>query len=306
MSLKDAVNSTLRRATGYQLTRETSEQRTAAIEEATRAGVRRAEERARQAAEEQRRRRAEERREAEAAKAARAARGEDLPRHLDEATRATIARVRPRTMTNVPELAALVEAVRYIERVGVPGQVVECGVWRGGSMQAAALTLLELGSTTRELHLFDTFEGMPAPSDVDVRVIDGVSASDLMEVSEKDANIWAYADRADVQQAMAEVPYPAELIHLHEGLVEDTVPAQAPDAIALLRLDTDWYASTRHELEHLYGRLSPGGVLIIDDYRAWEGSGRATDEWLAATAEPIFLAPMGPGRVAVKPLGSQG
>ncbi len=78
-------------------------------------------------------------------------------------------------------------------------------------------------------------------------------------------------------------------------------PGQAPDRIAILRLDTDWYASTKHELEHLYERLSPGGVLILDDYGDWDGARKATDEFLTKTGEPLFLVPMASGRVAIKP-----
>jgi hypothetical protein len=83
--------------------------------------------------------------------------------------------------------------------------------------------------------------------------------------------------------------------------VERTVPAAAPPALALLRLDTDWYESTRHELEHLYPRLSAGGVLIIDDYGHWKGSRRATDEFIAATPDFGLLSRIdGTGRLAIK------
>ena len=80
---------------------------------------------------------------------------------------------------------------------------------------------------------------------------------------------------------MAQVGYPAERVHYHPGLVEETIPGGAPEQIALLRLDTDWYASTKHELEHLYDRVRSGGVVIIDDYDYWEGSRKAVDEFVA-------------------------
>jgi len=86
-----------------------------------------------------------------------------------------------------------------------------------------------------------------------------------------------------------------------QGKVEETVPANAPDQIALLRLDTDWYESTRHELEHLYGRLASGGVLIIDDYGWWQGSREATEELLRKTGQRLLLVRAGTGRIAVKP-----
>ncbi len=97
------------------------------------------------------------------------------------------------------------------------------------------------------------------------------------------------------------VPYPAERVHFVPGKVEDTVPQKAPESIALLRLDTDWYSSTRHELEHLYPRLVSGGVLILDDYGWWQGARQATDEWLRDNGFQLALWRAGTGRVAIKP-----
>jgi hypothetical protein len=219
----------------------------------------------------------------------------------DEAGRIVQA-VSSRTMTGTVKLFGMIEALRYIDRAGVPGEIVESGVWRGGSMQAAALTLQSCGDTERELHLFDTFEGMPPPSDSDVRLKDGRTAKDLLDESNRDNRIWAIASLDDVKQGMAETDYPAEKIFYHQGRVEETIPGEAPERIALLRLDTDWYESTRHELNHLYDRLSPGGVLIIDDYLYWEGARRATDEWLEETGKTLFLVPLELGRILVKPL----
>lgn len=169
-------------------------------------------------------------------------------------------------------------------------------------MQAIAQTLQVLGNETRELHLYDTFEGMSAPTEADVRVADGRPAEELMDEQPLEGRVHARATLEDVQEAMAETGYPAERIHYHQGMVEDTIPSQAPDQIALLRLDTDWYESTKHELVHLYPRLAPGGLLLIDDYGDWEGAKKATLEWLDETGLPLFLAPMGSGRIAVKPL----
>jgi O-methyltransferase len=222
------------------------------------------------------------------------------PAHWDEEARRTIKAVRPRTMTASEKLFALILATRYVVDHHIPGALVECGVWRGGSMQAVARTLLDRGVTDRDLHLFDTFSGMPPPTDKDRRR-DGKHAADLMSTKPKDARVWAMATLDDVRAGMAETGYPPERIHFHEGLVEDTVPGQAPREIALLRLDTDWYESTRHELEHLYGRLEPGGVLLLDDYGHWQGAREAVDEFLRETRPRLLLAPMGSGRIAVKP-----
>jgi O-methyltransferase len=109
------------------------------------------------------------------------------------------------------------------------------------------------------------------------------------------------ASKEDVQAGFDDVPYPPDKVHLIPGLVEETVPAQAPDQIAVLRLDTDWYASTKHELTTLYPRLSPGGVLLIDDYGWWLGSRQAVDEYLAETGARLLLLRMDEGRIAVKP-----
>lgn len=330
MSLRDKTNAALRRATGYSLTRETPQQRRRAIQEAAERAARRArreaideerarrgeveaenrrraneraEQRQRERAEQQRREREERQEQERRDLEARRADGADLPKHFDDDKRRTIARVRDWTMTTPLKLSALIEATRYVVCHHVPGDVVECGVWRGGSMQAVALTLLSGGDTSRELHLFDTFEGMPPPTEEDARTVDGavVSAAHLLATSERDSAMWAAASLEDVQRGMAGTAYPAEKVHYHPGLVEQTTPAHAPERIALLRLDTDWYASTKHELVHLYDRLSPGGVLILDDYHSWDGAKKAIDEWLHDTGFPLFMMPMGAGLIAVKP-----
>jgi O-methyltransferase len=223
-----------------------------------------------------------------------------MPTDYDEEAQQTIRDVKPWTMTSPEKLYALILATRYVHEHGIPGDVVECGVWRGGSMQAVAKTLLSLGDTSRSLHLFDTYEGMPPPTEEDRRQ-DGKSAAELLAANDKDKGIWAVATLDDVQAGMAQVPYPADQVHFVKGMVEETIPAQAPEQIAILRLDTDWYASTKHELDALYPRLSPGGVLLIDDYGWWQGSRRAVDEFLAETKARLLLLRMDEGRVAVKP-----
>jgi hypothetical protein len=128
-----------------------------------------------------------------------------------------------------------------------------------------------------------------------------VTAAELMQDSPRDSRLWAVASKEDVLEGLATLPYPQDRFHLVEGPVEETIPEAAPETIALLRLDTDWYESTRHELIHLYPRLQPGGVLIIDDYGTWQGSKEATDEWLAELGEPLLLLRAGRSRIAVKP-----
>ncbi|MFJ6939833.1 TylF/MycF/NovP-related O-methyltransferase [Streptomyces sp. NPDC101132] len=223
-----------------------------------------------------------------------------FPADYDDGAKEIITAVKPWTMTSVERLNALVQSVRYITRHELPGDIVECGVWRGGSMQAVARTLLSLDVTDRELYLFDTFEGMTEPTEEDKRV-DGASAADLLATQGKDRPIWALATLDDVQDGFSRIDYPAERLHYVQGKVEDTIPEQAPEQIAILRLDTDWYTSTKHELEHLYDRLVPGGVLLLDDYGYWQGSRQAVDEFLEETGARLLLTRMDEGRIAVKP-----
>jgi O-methyltransferase len=217
----------------------------------------------------------------------------------DEASR-IIEAVRPRTMTSDMKLFALIVATRYVVEHRIPGSFVECGVWRGGSMQAVARTLLARDAADRDLHLFDTFEGMPPPTRRDRRH-DGRPAAAVLARKRKTGAYWAVADLEDVRAGMAETAYPSERVHFHPGLVEETIPDQAPDRIALLRLDTDWYESTRHELEHLYDRVPSGGVIVFDDYGFWEGARQAVDEFLERTRARLLLVPMASGRITVKP-----
>jgi O-methyltransferase len=223
-----------------------------------------------------------------------------FPRDFDETSRKIITAVGPWTMTSRDKLFGLITAVRYVTQHGISGDIVECGVWRGGSMQAAARTLLSLDDTSRDLYLFDTYEGMPPPGDEDERP-DGTSASELLKSAAKTSKLWAVASLDDVQQGFSEVGYPPERVHFIKGMVEDTVPDAAPEHISILRLDTDWYNSTRHELEHLYPRLASGGVLIIDDYGYWRGSAKAVDEFIEGTGERLLLLRASTGRIAVKP-----
>jgi hypothetical protein len=215
----------------------------------------------------------------------------EVPGHYDDEVKRIIAAVRARTMTAHEKLHALVVATRYIVDHGIPGDLVECGVWRGGSMQAVAHALLGRGVSDRDLHLFDTFEGMTEPTAAD-RAMDGTPAAELLERSPRTARVWAEASLEDVRAGMAETGYPAERVHYHVGPVEATIPGEAPETIALLRLDTDWYESTRHELAHLYDRVSPGGVVIADDYATWQGARQAVDEFLARTGAPLLLVPV--------------
>lgn len=185
---------------------------------------------------------------------------------------------RPYTLTSLHRLASTQDAVRYVVRNEIPGDCVECGVWRGGNMAVVARTLKLLGDTGRDLYLYDTFEGMSEPTEHDADYL-GTSAAKLLAAAPKGQGVWCEASVEDVTQVMKETAYSMDRVRLIQGKVEESIPATLPEQIALLRLDTDWYESTLHELNHLYPRLISGGVLIIDDYGHWRGARQAVDEY---------------------------
>lgn len=197
-------------------------------------------------------------------------------------------RCRRYTMTSIECMYALYQSVRYLHASRISGDFVECGVWRGGSSMVMASTLMALGSTNRTVHLYDTFRGMSRPTSEDVGRLDGHAAGARWQRDQRAGfNAWAYSPLEEVRRNVGGIGYPADRVRYVPGEVETTIPQQAPERIALLRLDTDWYSSTKHELTHLYPRLAPGGVLIVDDYGHWEGARKAVDEYFAD--RPILL-----------------
>jgi O-methyltransferase len=209
--------------------------------------------------------------------------------------------VNPYTMTSPERVNALIEAVEYVVENGLDGSFVECGVWKGGSALAMILALQRLGKSDRDIYLFDTFEGMTTPTDLD-QSYRKESAQSLMDANDKETSwVWAKAGIDQVRQLIEGSGYPSGKVHFCKGPVEETIPHHAPQTISLLRLDTDWYESTRHELQHLFPRLASGGVLIIDDYGHWEGARKAVDEYISDNKIQILLNRIDyTGRIAVK------
>ena len=216
----------------------------------------------------------------------------------------TLELVKGYTCGSAERIIGVVNAVKYVVANKIPGAIVECGVWRGGSMMAAAAALLGVKDASRDIYLFDTFEGMSEPTEKDV-MFDGQKASSLLGSSERKEgiiNYWCVAGIEDVTRNVTSTGYPKEKLHFIKGKVEDTIPKHAPDQIALLRLDTDWYESTAHELEHLFPRVAPNGVVIIDDYGHWQGAREAVDEYFARQKfKPLFNRQDYTGRLLVKP-----
>lgn len=188
---------------------------------------------------------------------------------------------KPYSMAGVERMFSLYTAVNYVLSNNIKGDFVECGVWRGGSAMMIAKVLLYHNVTDRKIYLYDTFEGMSAPTAGDVSTT-GVDATIMLQQNKlsKSSTVWCYADLEDVQRNMGLTGFSRENIIYTKGKVEETIPAIMPNEnIALLRLDTDWYESTKHELIHLFPMLQTKGVLIIDDYGHWEGCKKAVDDY---------------------------
>lgn len=204
-------------------------------------------------------------------------------------------KVRPYTMTSIDRIWSLYNSVNYISQNKIEGDIVECGVWRGGSSMVAALSLINNKDTQRHLYMYDTYEGMSEPTGEDVS-IHGDTGEDTWQGINQ-----CYADFPDVERNIGSTNYPKNQIHMIKGKVEETIPHQIPEKISILRLDTDWYESTYHELVHLYPRLVKGGVLIIDDYGHWQGARKAVDQYFQENNIPVLLNWIDyTGRVAVK------
>lgn len=208
------------------------------------------------------------------------------------------------TQTTPERIVALRDAVRYVAQAGIAGDIVECGVWRGGSMMVVAHELMRQGDTSRRLWLYDTYTGMTPPT-VDDVTITGTSGSEWFDSElakpEKDATGVTGVALETVRANVGSTGYPTDRQTYVVGPVEETLlDRELPEQIALLRLDTDFHDSTRAEMEVLYPRLVPGGILILDDYGYWQGARKAVDDYFAD--KPVLLVRLdNSARLVVKP-----
>ena len=208
----------------------------------------------------------------------------------------------PYTMTSPERMYALYNGIKYIIANNIHGDIVECGVWKGGSAMLCALTLQKLGVTNRKLFLYDTYKGMSEPSQKDKEAFTGIEAINEWNENKKDnLNEWCYASLDEVKENMGTTGYSSENITYIEGKVEDSLPNIIPNHISLLRLDTDFFESTQHELNHLYPLLSEQGVIIIDDYGFWAGAKEAVDKYLKDNSIKLLLTRIdATGRIGIK------
>ena len=201
--------------------------------------------------------------------------------------------VGPYSMASRARLRGLYRAVRRVVREGIPGDVVECGTARGGSAALMGLTLNRLRAE-RRLWVFDTFEGLPPPSDADpdraiAQQFIGECRGDLEEVEGLFRSLGIRGATTFVK-----------------GLFQDTLPVTPIGSIAVLHLDGDWHDSVMSCFEHLYSRVSPGGIIQIDDYGHWAGARKATDAFLSRHAPGVRLRYVDyTGRQMTKPAGGR-
>lgn len=187
-------------------------------------------------------------------------------------------------------LLALSEAVDYVARNQIPGGIVECGVYKGGSALCMLLTLEEIGDISRPIYLYDTFTGMSKPTEKDVDFKGDPALPRWEKLQKEGYNEWAYASQEEVINNLSISNYPKRQVLLVQGEVEKTLPSLTPDWIALLHLDLDFYGPTYCAMCHLFPRLIKGGVLIMDDYGHWRGTKEAVDQYLVETKTTLSLA----------------
>lgn len=201
------------------------------------------------------------------------------------------------TETSKTSLYAAYKATKYMVQNNIPGDIVECGVWKGGSAMTMLYTLLEMKETHRKIYLYDTYAGMAEPTKEDIAIPNGNPAS--IKWNKNKFKDWGYISVEEARSNILSTGYPEQNIIFVKGKVEDTIPKTIPERISLLRLDTDWYESTKHELNHLYPLLSINGVIIADDYGYWAGSKKAVDEYFLD--KPILLNRIDQtGRIGIK------
>lgn len=206
------------------------------------------------------------------------------------------------SMTSPERLTATLLATKYVCKSKIDGDIVECGVWRGGN-SITALHALNKYKSNKSIWMYDTFSGMTMPTKYDIENETGKLAfNEYMANEAEDHNNWCYASIEDVEKNIR--PYKKNIkVNFVKGDIVETLKYEKnlPKDISVLRLDTDWYESTKIELEILFPRVQKGGVILIDDYGHWGGCKKAVDEYFSNFETKIFLMPSDyTGRIAIK------
>ena len=202
---------------------------------------------------------------------------------LSEKDRKLIDIVSNYSMTPRIRIYNLLQALKHVKQNSIEGDFVECGVWKGGNIiMFRKFQENEFFNDKRNIFAYDTFSGMSEPSKEDFNLIKKISAKNLLEKDkEKKTNTWGVCGLDEVKSNILKNVTSIENIKFIKGKVEETLMNEEnlPKKISILRLDTDWYESTKKELEILYSKVTPGGIIIIDDYGHWNGSRQAVDEY---------------------------
>jgi O-methyltransferase len=207
------------------------------------------------------------------------------------------------SMASDERLFTTMLACKHVVERDIEGDFLECGVWRGGNAVLAA-AIFRLYGSKKKVYLFDTFEGMTEPTELDRYAATGRGAlQEFRDHQQESHNDWCYASIDDVRNSFLKVDLLSDNVIFVKGDVLTTLAeaANIPAHISVLRLDTDWYESTKKELEVLYPLLSVGGALIIDDYGHWAGSKKATDEYFTnCGGRPLLQYTDYTGRAGIK------
>ena len=207
------------------------------------------------------------------------------------------------SMCSTQNLQQTAIACKYIALNDIPGDFVECGVYKGGNALIAA-KIFDMYKINKKVYLFDTFTGMTKPTKYDLRTSDKKPMLfKYLSLQQKNHTDWAYTSIEEVKENFKKVNLLKDNVIFVKGEVEKTLNQHIniPKAISFLRLDTDWYKSTKKELDILYSKLVFGGILVIDDYGYFDGARKAVDEYFKKHPPAPFLSLIDNGaRIGVK------
>ena len=205
---------------------------------------------------------------------------------------AMIRKILPYTLGGWKALDNAFNVISRVEKNKIPGVIIECGVAQGGTAAMMALSSRAFGDENRDFWFFDSYEGLPEPTAEDYQ---GAKAGDYVGVLVKGSCLGTIEQVSEL--LFDKLNLPKDKITLVKGWFQDTVPSHKDKVgkIAILRLDGDWYESTKIPLENFYPHISPGGCVVIDDYATCFGSKKATDEFIEENSIDTYLRPDGRG-----------
>lgn len=188
-------------------------------------------------------------------------------------------KVKPYTMVSLYRLQNIYKLARTVEKNSLVGAFVECGVWRGGCSAVMAYAAKEAQSN-RKIWLFDSFRGLPEPTKKDgsrARVFSSNRTSGSLRTINKNVGTVMH-----VKKILSKLNVDINNVEIRKGWFQNTLPKAKKEIenIAILRLDSDWYESTKACLENLYDLVVKGGFVVIDDYGTWEGCRKAVDNFI--------------------------